>query len=592
MKRSRWISCAVLALVLALGVAGLAACGEETPPAHTHETVKTEAVAATCTSSGNEEYWSCAGCGKIFADESATEETTLEALTIAPLGHDYTLVATVADKTYTEGDAFDKNDVSLTLVCSRGDSSIDVSADEAAIVGNVTLAEGENDYTASFDGYEADFTIVADAAEEIPPVHTHEPVYVEPVESSLEAAGNRGYWSCPSCGKLFADENCTEEITERDTILPRWSEFTVMSDDVVVIDSNGGSVSKNSSENNLSATNHSAGYKKYIVTYNLYSTDDAAASLTFMTSARNEAVAFNDVYGVYVNGEKVNVSDDVMMDTSGTDSVDWGNNGRTTIEISLGAGNNAVRIERLNLEALYDQSVRGNYTYNFFGVIVAPHSYTDVISHTCTTTCEYCGKCTDDSCDIGMCADKCVCDETAHICARDCASVCEICGLCNDADCADPDCTEKCDCAYLPVSEGEALTASGGKITLQQDGAISCNGSEAGYAEYTVTYEIFAEEVTDVAIYIRTTSQRVDNALADMYGVKVNGTDVEIDERTLMPYNDKDMWNDIRYTLAGRAHLNAGTNTVEIVRYDREYLEGNLKEFTGYNLFGMMISPV
>ena len=95
------------------------------------------------------------GCGKIFADESATEETTLEALTIAPLGHDYTLVATVADKTYTEGDAFDKNDVSLTLVCSRGDSSIDVSADEAAIVGNVTLAEGENDYTASFDGHGA-----------------------------------------------------------------------------------------------------------------------------------------------------------------------------------------------------------------------------------------------------------------------------------------------------------------------------------------------------------------------------------------------------------------------------------------------------
>lgn len=57
-----------------------------------------------------------------------------------------------------------------------------------------------------------------------------------------------------------------------------------------------------------------------------------------------------------------------------------------------------------------------------------------------------------------------------------------------------------------------------------------------------------------------------------------------------MPYNDKDMWNDIRYTYVGEITLEAGTeNTIEIVRYDRNELTGNMKEFTGYNFFGIAL---
>ena len=141
------------------------------------------------------------------------------------------------------------------------------------------------------------------------------------------------------------------------------------------------------------------------------------------------------------------------------------------------------------------------------------------------------------------------------------------------------------------MTTDNAKTADGTNISLQGDGSISCNGSEAGYGEYTVTYKITPDSDMTVGLYIRTTSQRVDNLLKDMYGVKVNGADVTVDDSILMPYNDKDMWNDIRYTYVGEVELTGGEeNTIEIVRYSRDELAGNLKEFTGYNFFGIALS--
>ena len=64
--------------------------GSSDPCADGHTLTYHEAVAATCTASGMKEYWSCDVCGKLFADEAATTETTLEALTVAALGHTMT----------------------------------------------------------------------------------------------------------------------------------------------------------------------------------------------------------------------------------------------------------------------------------------------------------------------------------------------------------------------------------------------------------------------------------------------------------------------------------------------------------------------
>ena len=58
--------------------------------AHTHDLVKTEEKAATCTEDGNKAYWICNNCKKLFADENSTTETTLEQVTLKATGHTLT----------------------------------------------------------------------------------------------------------------------------------------------------------------------------------------------------------------------------------------------------------------------------------------------------------------------------------------------------------------------------------------------------------------------------------------------------------------------------------------------------------------------
>ncbi|MBM6871575.1 discoidin domain-containing protein, partial [Pseudoflavonifractor phocaeensis] len=56
---------------------------------HVHSMVKTEAVAATCTESGNSAYWYCEGCGKYFTDGEGVEEIDQADTVIPALDHDF-----------------------------------------------------------------------------------------------------------------------------------------------------------------------------------------------------------------------------------------------------------------------------------------------------------------------------------------------------------------------------------------------------------------------------------------------------------------------------------------------------------------------
>lgn len=73
----------VLATVLSLVmVAGLAACG------HKHNYVKVDAKAATCTATGNSEYYKCSDCDKIFLlQDGKYVEVSLDSVTTAKLAH-------------------------------------------------------------------------------------------------------------------------------------------------------------------------------------------------------------------------------------------------------------------------------------------------------------------------------------------------------------------------------------------------------------------------------------------------------------------------------------------------------------------------
>ena len=54
-----------------------------------HNLTKTEAKVATCTEDGNKAYWYCSNCKKYYSDSEGKTETTVEAMTIKKLGHNW-----------------------------------------------------------------------------------------------------------------------------------------------------------------------------------------------------------------------------------------------------------------------------------------------------------------------------------------------------------------------------------------------------------------------------------------------------------------------------------------------------------------------
>ena len=55
-----------------------------------HKLTKTAAKAATCTEAGNKEYYTCATCGKFFSDKDGKNEIVKDSWVIKALGHDLT----------------------------------------------------------------------------------------------------------------------------------------------------------------------------------------------------------------------------------------------------------------------------------------------------------------------------------------------------------------------------------------------------------------------------------------------------------------------------------------------------------------------
>ena len=70
-------------------------------PAHTHSLQCIPAVSATCTTAGNQAYYVCTvtDCGKVFTDEAAQKETTLQAVVIPALGHNFTTATCLTPST-------------------------------------------------------------------------------------------------------------------------------------------------------------------------------------------------------------------------------------------------------------------------------------------------------------------------------------------------------------------------------------------------------------------------------------------------------------------------------------------------------------
>ena len=163
--------------LMAIGL--LAGCGSK----HTHEYKLVDEVAATCTESGVHAHYTCEGCDKLFDKDK--KETTLEALTIAALGHNLT-----AHDAHAE-------------TCTEAGNSAYWSCERCGKF--FSDAEGKNEI-------ESDSWII--------PAHAHTLIHNDAKAATCYVPGNIEYWVCTECFQYFSDEACTHPIKQEDVRTP------------------------------------------------------------------------------------------------------------------------------------------------------------------------------------------------------------------------------------------------------------------------------------------------------------------------------------------------------------------------------------
>ena len=162
--------------------------GATDPCADGHTLTAVAEVPATCEETGVKAHWVCSVCGKLFSDAEGKNETTLEALTIGVLGHDYGEAAW----TWTGYES-----AKATFTCSRDASHVEGVT--AAVTSEITTpasceSTGVRTYTATVTFQGKNYT---DTRTETLPSLGH--AWGEPV------------WTWTGCGAAEASFACARD---------------------------------------------------------------------------------------------------------------------------------------------------------------------------------------------------------------------------------------------------------------------------------------------------------------------------------------------------------------------------------------------
>ena len=160
-----------------------------------HTLKKTEAKDATCSESGNKEYWTCEHCGKYFLSDDTNPETAKaveQSETIIPASHKLTKVDAKAPTCTEDGN----KEYWTCKHCGKYFLSDDTNPETAKAV------------------EQSEFIISA----------SHKLTKVEAKDATCAENGNKEYWTCEHCGKYFLSDDTNPETAKAvelsETILP------------------------------------------------------------------------------------------------------------------------------------------------------------------------------------------------------------------------------------------------------------------------------------------------------------------------------------------------------------------------------------
>lgn len=208
-----------LSLLICLAVLAVCLFGAVACNLHEHDYVEHAAVAATCDKAGNELYYTCSGCDKLFDKD---KQEIASAPTIEAKGHVYNEHPAVSATCTADGNELyytcdvckkifdkDKNEIDLVPTITKGEHAYkEVAAKEP------TCTEVGNELYYTCDGCNGLFDKDKKPIAEIPviPAKNHAYHKVEEKAATCEAEGNQEYYTCDNgCGQLFDKDK--KEIT-------------------------------------------------------------------------------------------------------------------------------------------------------------------------------------------------------------------------------------------------------------------------------------------------------------------------------------------------------------------------------------------
>jgi len=189
-----------------------------------HSLFQKDATPATCTSTGNNQYWFCATCGAAFKDEQMTTPTYDYAEVTPMLAHVYDQKVTNANTLVSAATCTSKAVYYYTCKCGAVGTDTFESGTFAdhdltlipAVAANC-LQAGNNAYYQcnDCDAYfrDAEATIPTNPDAEVLPITGHTPVYHAGEVATCTKEGKAEYWTCDVCDKMFEDAYCTYEIS-------------------------------------------------------------------------------------------------------------------------------------------------------------------------------------------------------------------------------------------------------------------------------------------------------------------------------------------------------------------------------------------